>query len=56
MGHDLLGPQGATVEIGLHFNMDTGLAETVRWYLDHLDWCAAVQQKAAYERERLGRG
>jgi dTDP-glucose 4,6-dehydratase len=32
-----------------------GLAATVRWYLDHRDWCAAVQS-GSYQRERLGLG
>jgi len=32
-----------------------GLAETVRWYLDHRDWCAKVQA-GRYARERLGLG
>jgi len=32
-----------------------GLAETVRWYLDHRDWCAEVQA-GRYARERLGLG
>ena len=27
----------------------------MRWYLDHLDWCEAVQSDA-YRRERLGLG
>ena len=31
-----------------------GLATTLRWYLDHRDWCEAVQAEAAYNRERLG--
>ncbi len=31
----------------------SGLAETVRWYLDHRDWCAAVT-RGQYDRERLG--
>jgi dTDP-glucose 4,6-dehydratase len=30
-----------------------GLEATVRWYLDHLDWCEAVQS-GGYRRERLG--
>jgi dTDP-glucose 4,6-dehydratase len=35
-------------------DFDSGMRETVRWYLQHGDWCAAVQDKAAYDRERLG--
>jgi dTDP-glucose 4,6-dehydratase len=35
---------------------ETGLGETVRWYLDNRAWADAVQQKARYERERLGVG
>lgn len=30
-----------------------GLDATVGWYLDHLDWCRAVEAKG-YRRERLG--
>jgi dTDP-glucose 4,6-dehydratase len=30
-----------------------GLEATVRWYLDHRDWCEAVQS-GSYQRERLG--
>jgi len=32
-----------------------GLGETVRWYLEHRDWCAEVQA-GRYTRERLGLG
>ncbi len=35
---------------------ETGLDETVRWYLENSLWADAVQQKARYERERLGIG
>jgi dTDP-glucose 4,6-dehydratase len=35
--------------------LEEGLAATVRWYLDHRDWCAAVQE-GRYGRERLGLG
>jgi dTDP-glucose 4,6-dehydratase len=31
----------------------SGLAATVRWYLEHRDWCAEVQS-GRYGRERLG--
>lgn len=34
---------------------ETRLLETVRWYLDHREWCAAVQT-GRYDRERLGLG
>jgi dTDP-glucose 4,6-dehydratase len=33
---------------------EDGLAATVRWYLDHRDWCEAVQSGGEYRRERLG--
>jgi dTDP-glucose 4,6-dehydratase len=32
---------------------DEGLRDTVRWYLEHRDWCEAVQA-GRYDRERLG--
>ncbi len=32
---------------------DTGLAKTVDWYLDNMDWCRDVQS-GNYQRERLG--
>jgi dTDP-glucose 4,6-dehydratase len=34
----------------------TAMDKTVRWYLDHRDWCAAVQAGGSYQRERLGLG
>jgi dTDP-glucose 4,6-dehydratase len=34
-------------------DLDSGLAATVRWYLEHRDWCEAVQA-SGYRRERLG--
>jgi dTDP-glucose 4,6-dehydratase len=34
---------------------ESGLRDTVRWYLDHAEWCEQVQQ-GRYNRERLGRG
>jgi len=34
-----------------HF--DSGIVETVEWYLAHFDWCEKVQQ-GKYERQRLG--
>ena len=34
---------------------EDALTETVRWYLEHRDWCDAVQA-GRYDRERLGLG
>jgi dTDP-glucose 4,6-dehydratase len=34
-------------------DLAAGLAATVRWYLEHRDWCDAVQS-GRYRRERLG--
>jgi dTDP-glucose 4,6-dehydratase len=36
-------------------DLAAGLAATVRWYLDHRDWCEQVQS-GRYRRERLGLG
>jgi dTDP-glucose 4,6-dehydratase len=36
------------------YDLERGLSATVRWYLDHRDWCDAVQS-GSYQRERLGR-
>ncbi len=35
------------------YDLEHGLEATVRWYLDHREWCAAVQS-GSYQRERLG--
>ena len=35
-------------------DLDSGLEATVRWYLDHRDWCLQVQDQGSYGRERLG--
>ncbi|MDJ0852437.1 MAG: dTDP-glucose 4,6-dehydratase [Myxococcota bacterium] len=34
-------------------DLESGLDATVRWFLDHRDWCEAVQA-GSYGRERLG--
>ncbi len=36
-------------------DLASGLAATVAWYLEHRDWCEAVQS-GRYQRERLGLG
>jgi len=35
-------------------SFEQGLEATVRWYLDHLDWCQQVQQRSGYGGERIG--
>mgnify|MGYP000048899596 CR=1 FL=1 len=42
-------------EIASFGDLQQDLAATVRWYLDHREWCAAVQS-GSYRRERLGLG
>lgn len=34
---------------------ETGIEKTVRWYLDHLEWCRRVQD-GSYQGQRLGVG
>ena len=34
-------------------NFESGLRATVEWYVQHREWCAAVQS-GRYQRERLG--
>jgi dTDP-glucose 4,6-dehydratase len=34
---------------------ETGLRDTVQWYLDHRDWCEQIQV-GRYDRQRLGLG
>ena len=35
--------------------LESGLRDTIRWYLSHLEWCDAVQA-GRYDRRRLGLG
>ena len=35
-------------------SFEDGLAATVCWYIDHLDWCEKVQQQSGYGGERIG--
>jgi dTDP-glucose 4,6-dehydratase len=35
-------------------SFEQGLEATVRWYLDHLDWCRLVRDRAGYSGERIG--
>ena len=59
-GHDrryAIDPTKITDELGWkpRHDFESGLAATVRWYLEHRDWCAEVQSAGAYARERLGK-
>jgi dTDP-glucose 4,6-dehydratase len=56
-GHDrryAIDPTRAHGELGWRAgrSFEAGLRETVRWYLEHRDWCAAVQSEDS--RARLG--
>jgi len=35
--------------------LETGLGDTIRWYLGHRDWCEQIQS-GRYDRQRLGLG
>ncbi len=37
-----------------HYGLDKGLEETVKWYLEHLDWVKKTLEKSNYEGERIG--
>jgi dTDP-glucose 4,6-dehydratase len=59
-GHDrryAIDPTKLRQELGWKpgHDFDSGVRQTVRWYLEHRDWCAAVQA-GVYDRERLGIG
>ena len=45
------------IEQTLHFKprhtIEEGLEKTVRWYLEHREWCARITS-GSYQRERLG--
>jgi dTDP-glucose 4,6-dehydratase len=45
-----------TAELGWtpRHSFEQGLEATVRWYLEHRDWCAAVRSRAGYGGERIG--
>ncbi len=61
LGHDrryAIDSTKARSELGWRprFELEPGLEQTLRWYLDHRDWCEAVQRRGDYRRERLGLG
>ena len=45
-----------TAELGWtpRHSFEQGLEATGRWYLDHLDWCQQVRERAGYSGERIG--
>ncbi|MEB3243984.1 MAG: dTDP-glucose 4,6-dehydratase [Cyanobacteriota bacterium] len=45
-----------TAELGWkpRHSFEQGLESTVRWYLNHLDWCQQVRERAGYGGERIG--
>jgi len=58
-GHDrryAIDPSRITSELGWQprHSFEQGLEATVRWYLDHLDWCQQVRERAGYGGERIG--
>ncbi|MEB3362363.1 MAG: dTDP-glucose 4,6-dehydratase [Synechococcaceae cyanobacterium] len=58
-GHDrryAIDPSRISSELGWQprHNLEQGLETTVRWYLDHLNWCEQMQSRAGYKGERLG--
>ena len=36
------------------FDFESGLRQTVSWYLDNLEWCKLVRKNSGYSGERLG--
>jgi dTDP-glucose 4,6-dehydratase len=59
-GHDrryAIDPTRITTELGWQprHSFESGLGTTVRWYLNSLDWCAAVREQGGYDGGRIGR-
>ena len=58
-GHDrryAIDPTRISTELGWSPRHDfrSGLQQTVRWYLEHQDWCRKVRDRAQYDGGRLG--
>ena len=58
-GHDrryAINPSRISNELGWQPRHDFrhGLEQTVRWYLNNLDWCSVVRNRAGYSGERIG--
>ncbi|MDC0310012.1 dTDP-glucose 4,6-dehydratase, partial [Synechococcus sp. AH-551-J03] len=60
-GHDrryAIDPSRISRELGWQprHTFAEGLEATVRWYVDQLDWCHEVRERAGYGGERMGSG
>jgi len=58
-GHDrryAIDPSRIEAELGWkpRFSFEQALAETLDWYLTHLDWCQEMRQRAGCVGERIG--
>ncbi len=58
-GHDrryAIDPGKISTELGWQprHSFEQGLADTVRWYVDHQDWCMQVLKQAGYGGKRIG--
>jgi dTDP-glucose 4,6-dehydratase len=58
-GHDrryAIDPSRITTELGWQprHSFEKGLEATVSWYLQNLDWCAAVRKQGGYDGGRIG--
>ena len=58
-GHDrryAINPEKISQSLGWQprHGFEQGLAATVRWYLDNLEWCKIVQERSGYSGSRIG--
>lgn len=58
-GHDrryAINPEKISQSLGWQprHSFEQGLAATVRWYLDNLEWCKIVQERSGYSGSRIG--
>jgi dTDP-glucose 4,6-dehydratase len=37
-----------------HHSFESGLRQTVIWYLENLDWCDRIREASGYGGERIG--
>jgi len=58
-GHDqryAIDPTRISEELGWQprHTFEEGLRATIRWYIQHQEWCATVRQRSGYSGERMG--